>query len=54
LVKARDERVGVSTEQKRELRKGYLPSYETKPGADQWVNTGEAVVFEAVKKPLKK
>ena len=54
LVKSRDENVGVSTEAKRELRKGYLPPYEPVMGADDWEKTGKAVVFEVTERDLKK
>jgi hypothetical protein len=54
LVKGRDERLGVSTEAKRELRKGYLPPYEPVPGADEWTDSGHAIQFEPVKRPIQK
>lgn len=54
LINSRDEKAGVSTEAKRELRKGYLPKYEPVTGADAWEQTGKAVVFEATERDLKK
>jgi hypothetical protein len=54
LVKARDERLGVSTTAKRELRAGYLPAYESDAAADAWQQTGEAIVLEPVTRPVKK
>lgn len=47
LVKARDERYGVSTDAKRELRQGYLPPYEVAPGSDAWETSGKAIIFDA-------
>lgn len=45
MVKARDEKMGTSTEGKRHLRNGYLPAYEACQGADDWEKTGRAVMF---------
>jgi hypothetical protein len=45
MVKARDERLGVSTEDKKKLRQSYLPPYEEMPGADEWKRTGKGVEF---------
>ena len=47
MVKARDERSGMDTARKRELRKGYLPPYEKKKEADAWEETKKGIVFEA-------
>lgn len=52
MVKARDETLGVSTEEKKKLRKSYLPSYETMPGADEWEKTGKGVEFRATEVDL--
>lgn len=48
LVKARDARLGMSTDDKRELREHYLPPYEKVEGADEWESKGKGIVFEAV------
>jgi hypothetical protein len=53
MVKARDEEFGVSTEAKRDLRKGYLPEYEAVPGADEWKTTGKGVTFEPIEREFK-
>lgn len=53
LVKARDERYGVSTEAKKELRKGYLPPYEVVEGADAWETSGKVIVLEARERNVK-
>ncbi|KAH9842577.1 DUF1264-domain-containing protein [Rhodofomes roseus] len=47
MVKARDERSGMDTARKRELRKGYLPPYEKREEADAWEETKKGIVFEA-------
>ena len=52
LVKARDEKCGMSTEAKRQLRAGYLPSYEKHPDADMWEKTGTDPVFEPVEREV--
>jgi hypothetical protein len=54
VVKARDDRLGMFTQAKRELREGYLPAYETVPGADTWEQTGEGITFEPLKAQYKK
>ena len=46
MVKARDDKYGVNTAAKRELRAGYLPPYEKTMGADEWETSGAGVVFE--------
>ncbi|KAF8896503.1 DUF1264-domain-containing protein [Infundibulicybe gibba] len=46
IVRARDGRLGGSTEEKRELRKSYLPPYDLLPGADEWERTGMGLIFE--------
>ncbi|VDB84576.1 unnamed protein product [Peniophora sp. CBMAI 1063] len=48
LVRERDERYGVNTEEKRKLRKGYLPEYETVKGADEWETEKKAIMLQAV------
>lgn len=53
LVKSRDERSGISTESRRELRKSYLPPYEPVEGGDMWEKSNKAIVFEAVECDLK-
>ncbi|RDB28809.1 Oil body-associated protein 1B [Hypsizygus marmoreus] len=47
LVETRDERVGMSTEDKRQLRASYLPTYERAPDADEWERTGKGIQFVA-------
>jgi len=47
LVKDRDERYNYSTEQKRQLRSGYLPpDFKKSEKADQWVASGQGISFE--------
>jgi hypothetical protein len=54
MVKARDEKVsGQSTEEKRKLRAGYLPSYTPLPGADAWQATGKGISLEPVTRDVK-
>jgi hypothetical protein len=43
MVEARDQRLGISTEDKKALRKTYLPRYEKNVGADEWEKTGKGV-----------
>lgn len=45
-------RLMMSTEEKKKLRKSYLPSYETMPGADEWEKTGKGVEFRATEVDL--
>jgi hypothetical protein len=45
MVKARDKKIGLSTEASRKLRASYLPSSNVKPGADEWEKTGKGVEF---------
>lgn len=52
-VKRRDEKYGLDSDAKRELRKGYLPPYETVEGADAWEQSGKGVRFEAVETEVK-
>ncbi|KZT29766.1 DUF1264-domain-containing protein [Neolentinus lepideus HHB14362 ss-1] len=54
LVKQRDQKWGMDTEAKRQLRAGYLPEYQPLDGADDWQSTGKGVVFEPVLRDLKK
>ncbi|KAH9951218.1 DUF1264-domain-containing protein [Amylocystis lapponica] len=53
LVQERDDRLGMSTERKRNLRAGYLPPYEKQADADQWEQTGKALVFETTETDIK-
>ena len=46
MVRARDERSGMDTARKRELREAYLPPYEKKKEADAWEETKKGIVFE--------
>ena len=52
MIKARDEKCGMSTESKRRLRADYLPPYEKHPDADVWEKTGKAPVFEPVEREV--
>lgn len=45
IVKARDERLGVASDDKKRLRESYLPSYETAAGADEWEESGKGIEF---------
>jgi len=54
LVKQRDEKAGMATKAKRDLRAGYLPSYEKDTDADMWEKTGRAPVFDVVEKDIKR
>lgn len=45
VVRKRDEKYGMDSDAKRELRKGYLPPYQTVKGADQWEQSGRSVQF---------
>ncbi|TFK40102.1 DUF1264-domain-containing protein [Crucibulum laeve] len=47
MVRARDERLGVSTADKKELRKTYLSPYQKADSADEWEKTGKALEFKA-------
>ncbi|KAF9000737.1 DUF1264-domain-containing protein [Cyathus striatus] len=51
LVRARDERIGVSTEHKKQYRKTYLPPYTASESADEWLSTGNGVEFIAKEQP---
>lgn len=53
LLKTRDEKSGMNTAAKKELRAGYLPPYEKADGADEWEKTGKAVVFQPKEVNLK-
>ncbi|KAI0928496.1 hypothetical protein AcW1_005725 [Taiwanofungus camphoratus] len=46
MVNLRDQRCGMDTAAKRQLRAGYLPPYEKRADTDQWEETGKALVFE--------
>lgn len=47
-VKARDDKYGMDSEKKRELRQGYLPKYEKlSDGADEWEETKKGHILEA-------
>lgn len=46
-VKARDSRLGVSTEAQREHRRSYLPKYDKDGEADKWEKSGKGVRFIA-------
>ena len=52
LVRERDERYGVDTEKKRDLRKGYLPEYEVAKGADAWESDQKAILLQAVEESV--
>ncbi|EJD06855.1 DUF1264-domain-containing protein [Fomitiporia mediterranea MF3/22] len=54
LVKDRDERCGMSTEGKKQLRKEYLPPYETSKDADSWETTGKSIVLEPIEQEVKR
>lgn len=54
IVKRRDDRLGMSTEVKRQVREGYLPPYTKAEGADNWEKTGKAITFEVVEKDIEK
>ncbi|TFK92127.1 DUF1264-domain-containing protein [Polyporus arcularius HHB13444] len=54
MVQARDAASGQDTAAKRELRKGYLSSYERVEAADEWAKTGRGVEFVVKEVPLKK
>jgi len=45
LIKHRDEKLGISTEEKRKYRESYLPPYEKLTGADEWERTGKGLEF---------
>ncbi|KAI8998573.1 DUF1264-domain-containing protein [Trametes punicea] len=45
MIRKRDAEWGQDTAAKREVRKGYLPSYEKADGADEWEKTGRGVKF---------
>jgi hypothetical protein len=53
LVRSRDQRYGMDTQAKRELRAGYLPPYDPLPEADEWKSSGKGVVFEPVEREIK-
>ncbi|KXN84567.1 hypothetical protein AN958_12313 [Leucoagaricus sp. SymC.cos] len=46
-VKARDTRLGVSTEAQKEYRRSYLPKYEKNEEADEWEKSGKGLQFLA-------
>lgn len=53
LVKKRDEAYGISSEQRKELRQGYVqPPASLAEGADSWT-TGKAPQFEPVEQEVK-
>ncbi|EJD06856.1 embryo-specific protein [Fomitiporia mediterranea MF3/22] len=52
-LKARDDKYGMPTEEKRKLRKGYLPPYEKAQGSDAWETTGKGVIFDPVEQTVK-
>ncbi|KAF5359263.1 hypothetical protein D9756_003231 [Leucocoprinus leucothites] len=47
MVKARDDRLGVSTEAQRKHRQSYLPKYDKHREADQWEKSGKGIQFIA-------
>lgn len=57
LVKARDEKLGISTEAKSELRKGYLPNFgeegKVLDGCDEAVRKGTSLQFVAEERQVK-
>lgn len=54
IVRNRDVRLGMSTEDKRLSRAQYLPRYQKLEDADNWEISGKALVFEPVEKEVKK
>lgn len=46
-VQERDDRLGISTESKREYRASYLTKYEKDEAADQWEKLGTGITFES-------
>lgn len=56
LLKNRDDRLGISTEAKRELRAGYLPNFEkgeVAEGCDVGEKTGRGIRFIAEESEVK-
>ncbi|OBZ75604.1 hypothetical protein A0H81_04238 [Grifola frondosa] len=53
MIKKRDETCGMNTDAKKELRKGYLPSYNVVDGSDEWEKTEKGITFEARECDLK-
>jgi hypothetical protein len=47
MVKARDSRLEVSTEDLKNYRQSYLPNYEKNEGADEWEKSRQGVQFIA-------
>ena len=45
MIRKRDTESGQDTAAKREVRKGYLPSYEKAEGADAWERSGRGIAF---------
>ena len=55
IVEKRDVETGQDTSTKREIRKGYLPPYETLGGgSDDMLESGRGIVFEVKEVPTKK
>jgi hypothetical protein len=47
IIRERDEKFGISTEEKRKYRASYLPPYEKAPGVDEWEKTGKGLELRA-------
>lgn len=45
-IRRRDERSGISSSAKKELREGYLPRYQKDSKADQWETSGTGIMFK--------